>query len=222
MNLKSKADKYVKEQTAWLEKRGITVSVDPTTDTLYEDGLPVGGMFDAYKKSISVATGGKIAHWIPIFIHEVQHAKQFINQSPVWLDICNLYKGEDALGVIFNWLDGDEYPDSIVYKAIRLTQAVELDAEKKTVRELINTSLSDHINVLNYTKWANAYIYSYNIVYMYRQWPDDDPSKTSIITRSLPDHFNNDYTKLPMEFYRQALKYNFKNPKVPSLPCINT
>lgn len=212
MNLKSKADYYIKDKTEWLNKRGIQVITEKTADAIYEDGLGVGGMFNSYNKTLSYAASGLVKDWLPIFIHEFQHAKQFINQTPAWMGVCNLYKGEDALGVIFNWLDGKEYPDSIVYKAIRLTQALELDAEKKTVREMINTGISNNIDVLKYTKQANAYIYSYNMIYMHRIWVDaaDD---YSIVNRTIPDHFNNDYTKLPMEFYRQHMKYTKEKSK---------
>lgn len=211
MNLKSKADKYIKTKAEWLEKKGINVIIERELDHVMEDNCAVGGMFNAYAGTLSIACGGKVTTWLPTFIHELQHAKQFLSQSRAWVDICNLYKGEDALGVIFNWLDGKSYPDSIVYKAIRLTQAVELDAEKRTVRELINTGLSNHIDVLEYTRDANGYIYFYNIVYMYRQWQHDDFSDNGIVNRSLPTEFVSDYTKLPMEYYRQAIKYCLKD-----------
>lgn len=214
MNLKSKADYYIKEKTEWLAKHDIKVIIDKTSEVIYEDGCGVGGMFNAYTQNLSCAAGGNIKHWLPIFMHEFQHAKQFINQSSVWLDVCNLYKGEDALGVIFNWLDGKEYPDSVVYRAIRLTQAIELDAEKKTVREMINTGISNNIDVLKYTKEANAYIYSYNLIYMTRTWVDASDD-SSLANKTMPDHFNNDYTKLPMEFYRQHLKYSTKEKSKP-------
>lgn len=210
MNLAYKAERYLEEKTKWLDKKGIKVIVHRDVDQIFEDGCGVGGMFDAYKRTLAIAAGGKTKHWLPIFIHEYQHAKQFISQSPVWMDVCNLYKGDDALGVVFNWLDGKDYPDEIVYKAIRLTQAVELDAEKRTVRELINTGLSNHIDVLNYTRDANGYIYFYNMVYMFRKWTSDNYVETNIVNKCLPDHFNNDYTKIPMEFYRLALKYCYK------------
>ena len=211
VSLKSKADRYVKEKTEWLQKRGITVNVDYSTEVIYEDGLGIGGLFDAYSKTLSVAAGGLHRNWLPTFIHELQHAKQYLAQTRAWTDVCNLYKGEDALGVLFNWLDGKEYPDSIVYKAVRLTQAIELDAERKTVNEMINTGLSNHIDVLKYTRDANGYIYMHNIIYMFRKWTHEDFTENDIVNKSLPDHFNNDYSKLPMEFYRQAIKYGFKD-----------
>ncbi len=207
MSLKFEAIKYVEKKADYLRKKGIEVRLHDTQ--LLEDGLPVGGMFNSYTMKLDVDCTVSMKHWLPTFIHESQHAEQYIRDHKVWTDACNVYKGQDACTVIFNWLDGKEYPDDIVYKAIRLAQSVELDCEKRTVKELIKSGLGRYICTLKYTQEANAYIYFYNIVYMHRIWvgeADGDQNFQGYIHKIMPTNFNNDYSKMPLEYYRLCMK----------------
>jgi len=204
MSLKYEAMKYVEKKAEQLIKKGISVNLHDTP--LEEDGLAVGGMFNSYTMSLDVDCTNSIRSWLPTFIHESQHAQQYLRNTTVWNNACDVYKGDDACTIIFNWLDGKEYPDDIVFKAIRLAQEIELDCEKRTVKELINSGLGRYICTLKYTQEANAYIYFYNIVYIHRIWMEGDQRFQGYIHKIMPTNFNNDYSKVPLEFYRLCMK----------------
>lgn len=175
-----------------------------------------GGLFDEENKELTVAIGGEYLQWIPIFIHETCHLDQTIEKCEAWQNIQNCYRDDCAVTVFFRWLDDKKkYSDDIVFKAISATRDYELDCEMRVAKEIINNKLDKILDLSLINKQANAYIYFYNVMYFTRKWYSKNfrSNKVKKLWKMMPDHFDNDYTMLPIDYYRQCLKHCYKKKK---------
>lgn len=206
--MKSKVERYVYNKTIQLRKQGIEVKLHD--DIFLDDGVKVQGMFDGFTSTVNIGMSGDVESWLSIFIHECCHAKQFIDGRKPWVDLGNVYKKKDGAAIFYGWLAGEEYKLDVVYKAMQLTRAMELDCEKLTVAEIKRHELDDIINLDDYIRDANSYLLFHNVAYVTRKWYDQKYKHNKGVEACLPTTFMKNYDVIPMDFYRACIEHCYK------------
>lgn len=211
MSQRTKAfEKYVYDTTLWLSKRGIEVITHLDGNIVGDDGHSMSGEFDGFKRTITIGNLENNADWLTTFIHEKSHAKQFLTRKPCWMNVCDFYKGEDAGSIVFNWINGKEYKQKVIEKAIVAVRDMELDCEKMVVKELYKHNLDKFINVKRYIQHANSYVYFYNMILVTRKWYGENNEGENACRLLMPTHFNNNYNTIPLDFYSTTMKHCYK------------
>lgn len=121
--------------------------------------------------SLVVARKKPLIDWLKIFVHEFSHAKQWMEQSPVWKDLSVdglKTKKTDLLDLWLNYhVDLNPRQLQDVFGSIL---ALEQDAESRALALIEEHNLP--IDIKEYTQGANAYLLSYEMVKRYRKWLD--------------------------------------------------
>ena len=206
---------YVANRIKRIEDYGFTVELIDK-ENITDGKNSYGGLFIEDLGLLQCAVGKSWIRWVAVFIHETCHFDQFIEKCQVWQEINSCYKGIDAQTIFFRWVDNKvKYPDSVVFKAMVAVRNSELDCERRVAKEIINNKLDKIIDVKTLNKQANAYIYFHNVIYITRKWYHKDvkPYRVKALWNIMPDHFNNDYDQLPIEYYKRCMKYCYKKKK---------
>lgn len=160
-----------------------------------------GGYFDSDDKVLAVATKMSFKRWFLILLHEYNHFKQ-------WIENPSLFTPDDFWG----WLEGDvELNKGEVIKITNNNLNLELDCEKRTA-QFIKDNPQLKINVSDYIKRANAYIYLYPMIAKYRKWVGSNkkaPYRVKEIYDIMPDHFVENYWDVPEEYERLCISQCF-------------
>ena len=157
------------------------------------------GFFDSSVMEFAVAIGKPQKEWVEIFIHEYCHFNQWEEQCDVWTA-----EGDNILD---EWLYNKKLKlTKKIGKKLRNTQACELDCEKRVIETIKKYNLE--IDVDQYIRKANSYVYMYNMVIKEKMWYGDNPPyRVKGIMDIMPDHFDNDYTVMPEGYEALVRKY---------------
>lgn len=171
-------------------------------------GMDVNGYFgDKPRPTLAVACGQPIDKWLPLLVHESCHMDQFLEKSPCWIDAT--INEVETVSLIDLWINRQiELLDWQLTNIADRSLMVELDCEKRSVEKIKKYDLP--IDTVEYTKKANAYIYFYLVLRETRCWYPGgrEPYNVEPVWSVMPDHFDNDYTQLPVEI-RNAFKVLF-------------
>jgi hypothetical protein len=157
------------------------------------NNLTCSGYFYAgtedYKGELVVAT--KEVCWEEVLVHEYCHLKQWAENYISWELV------EKSGNKLEDWLSGKKVKN--IHKYINIIRNVELDADKRAV-EIIKKYKLD-IDIASYIKYSNYCAYFYNYMKKSRKWmdPNEPIEKQTLIESIMPTHFENDYTKIPLE-----------------------
>ena len=160
--MKPNTRKFVAHVRRHLADYGFTLHLGKGKRVNSNEGWRAEGYFDAGAKCIKIGKGGN--QWLETLVHEYAHFLQ-------WLDSSNsLVEREDsAARLVQDYLHaGKGNLNSSVIRAFHRVMLFERDAEKRAVR-CINMHNLD-INVENYIKRANMYVYSHYISMLTRKW----------------------------------------------------
>lgn len=167
----------------------------PKSRQVMHNNMHCAGYFDDSIKELSVACGRNLQKWLPVFVHETCHLDQWIEQIEIWNARIN---GLDPLPMIDAWLLKEvELDPSTKQLAFDCVAAIELDCEQRSVEKIKKYNLP--INIPNYIKKSNAYVWSYRLVQETRDWDHAAAHEFPKIWRAMPKHFYNDYSILPTE-----------------------
>jgi hypothetical protein len=185
-------EKFIKDAILDLVSNGI--SLELTLRNIHCN------VFDEGQRLIIQRVRGELKDWGPTFIHEYCHFLQWKKGK-----YASFLYGE-AGGDFDYWLKkkvklGDKELNLIVNRIKRC----ELDCEKTVVKMIKKHKLE--INVEQYTKNANAYIYSYNMIVETKRWYKDSPHATREILDIMPGHFLSRYDRTPKKYRELYLKY---------------
>lgn len=196
------------------------VSINLSRECTIRDGdspLPFGGYFCPNDRSLVVATGCPFREWFPTFVHESCHMDQFLEDSQYW-KITNLQGGGCALVNLFDWIIGKKKLTETQAKlyAYRCGQ-LELDCERRVIEKIDKFGLSIDRN--HHIQQSNAYILFYNFVAKHRIWtkPNRSAYKYKEIVNKMSTSFDYDYTRLPVWFEKDVIKYCFDG-KIEPIP----
>lgn len=181
------ADKFVEDLKAKCDANGVKYHFPKTKHVLYPgfESLKVSGYFlDKPEPALACAMGKPLNAWFEILIHESCHMDQWIEKSAWWLNLTK--DGYDCDKKMDEWLTGSvEYSKNESDYFMLVMQAVEIDCERRSVEKI--KSLNLPVNIENYVKKANAYIFSYNIMKETGKWCDIAPYEIPEIIELMPD-----------------------------------
>lgn len=145
--------------------------------------------------TLAISVGKPVEKWLPTLLHEFCHFKQWYYEDPLWMNLRkNNIQEEDLL---FDWINGKEFPDGFITELMPRVRDMELDCEKRVI-ELVNKRPTLPINPAEYTKNANAYINFYTYMAMKRKWYviGKEPYNNPEIIKLMSDKFDMDYDNL--------------------------
>ena len=159
--------------------------------------LGCSGFFDPDYKILSVATQKAFKDWFPILLHEYNHMLQYIEKP-------EFFGEEDRL---WEWLTNKiELTKKDIKKVIDTTREIELDCEIRTVK-MIEARSELEINIDDYIKKANSYLYFYSIVAKHRKWSNKPPYSIKEIVELMGNKFIKNYWKMPDGYEELVIKY---------------
>jgi len=178
----------------------VDITIRNSSYLKYSSGInnvSVSGWFsESDSLEFACAVGKSQKNWIQTFVHEYCHFQQWKEKESTytrWDDETDLLVKYDE------WLEGrEELTKKELIKATRVIQACELNCEKRSVKMIKEWDLP--INIDDYIKKANCYIYFYNAVSKYRNWYKKAPYNVSKINKLVPNTFQKSYVKSPEGF----------------------
>lgn len=169
---------------------------------LDDEGLGCSGYFDSEGKVLAVAT--RRPDWFPTLLHEFGHMQQWL-EDPAGFD-------ENYDEDFWDWLIGNkELSKRHLHRVVNSVRGTELDCERRTIA-LISRHPSLGIDIADYTRKANAYMYLYTVVAKHRKWVGlkrKPPYAVPEIVRLMPDELQRDYWKLPRGFEKLVVERCF-------------
>lgn len=143
------------------------------------DNVPVAGYFDDENMKLAVAVGD--SDWVGAFAHEASHMDQFVDGSKYWTD--DLSHAYDVL------LTATTTPEKVSREefkaALNMIVLLEADCEHRTIEKIKQYKLP--VDVEDYTRKANAYLYWHTAMLYYRKWYENGKSPIKVgITSNMP------------------------------------
>lgn len=198
---------FISEVQSTVEADGISFILSPTKHVIIvEEGhIKCNGYFDPRKKVLRCAIKKPINQWLPILVHEFSHFEQYKSNCPSWQRL--IYKGKDIGDKYYLWLKGRKISNEIASESFIRVRNIELDCEKRSVKNIIKYKLP--IDVEDYIRAANAYIYFYNFAHLTRSWYKKGkvPYDLEEIKSHMPSHFVSRYDRLPKKYHLLFEKY---------------
>jgi len=155
------------------------------------------GFFDENSSLLKCATNRPTILWLGVLVHEYSHFEQWQKGLKIWEDV--IINDKDVGTEISLWIKGKNLAQEKINDYIRRTRNLELDCERRTVKNIKKFKLP--INIKDYIQGANAYIYFYNYVCLHRTWyKNTPPGETEEIVSTMPKNFNNRYNVLPKKY----------------------
>jgi hypothetical protein len=182
-------------------EHNIKIILDPNK-VEFTPGYECSGLFDADNSELIVNINKPQNLWLPVFVHEVCHMDQFIEDCEIWKN-CYI-KNNDVSGILDMWLQhivdlNQTQLDEVTNKILDL----ELDCEKRAVEKIKKYKLD--ININDYIKKANAYVYFYRALAKTRKWTSAEVS---------PYVLKEVWEKMPIKFLKDQSEYKSNDPLV--------
>jgi len=164
----------------------------------------VNGFFSSKPLTFNCAMAKLQKDWVPIFLHEYCHYKQYKENSKKWDDFIRIggYK-------IWNWLNYEiELDNAELIQIINVARDLELDCEKRVVKIIEKHGLNC-ININKHIKLSNTYILFYSLLPKTRKWYSKAPYDFKSIIDIVSDKFLDNYDIVPKDFELEVLKNCF-------------
>ncbi len=174
-----------------------------SVDELEVNGNSVGGMFDSDLRELVIDFQQE--DWLETLVHEFSHFLLYLKN-----DRKQNKKECEAAEFLWGWLEFSvEAKNPEIKKHLEVVRKMELGAEKMSVKLIKKYKLN--VNVSDYIKKANVYVYFYNFVYLHRTWLRDDVGIESMeeLLAIVPDTFTMKYNKFDrnlLDLYKPYVK----------------
>jgi hypothetical protein len=156
-----------------------------------------GGWFNDDKTQKEFVVAMKRDSAFEVFVHEYCHYLQWKHHHRFFT------KKARGCDVVFSWLDGKRYSKKVVAQSIRDAIELELHCEQLACKTIKQYKLD--IDLDNYIRGANCYLFFYHTVEKLRAWCNNSRSPYSKPLRALAS------TRLePLDFYLDANNYSDK------------
>lgn len=181
-------------------KHGVKLSLEKSQRVVAKgETCECNGYFDAEDKLMVVAIDKPKNEWLPILIHESCHLDQFIDNNYLW------QKWSVGYTMFFDWLGGGVELDN---KTLKLCAQDIIDCEKdcemRTIKKIKKYNLD--INVRDYIRGANIYLYSFKYMMLSKKWKDGIYLNKELISHS-PSTFQKSYMIIPNELNKLFTKF---------------
>jgi hypothetical protein len=159
-----------------------------------------GGYFDSEHKILAVATDYPKSKWLSILIHESSHLDQWIEDKFHW------EKWTHGHTLFFQWLlEKKIVKREVLLESVQDVIALELDCEKRAIAKIKKYNLP--INLEEYCRKANAYLFSHLYLLEVRKWiPRIYSNKNTWM--SSPKTLKKEYKNIPRKLYAAFKKNN--------------
>ncbi len=193
-------ERFIEHIRTETKKNGVKLKLSPSKFLIIDHGTRVNGYFDDENNVIACSCGKSELLWLPILVHEYSHFEQRKDDCPQWRN--SEYKGRDSTEVIDMWLSGKRIPKRIVKMCIARTRNLELDCERRTVKNIAKFSLP--LSTLNYCRRGNAYVHFHNFVGENRKWykVGHEPYAVPEVLAAMKTHLNDRYDRTPKKFMK--------------------
>jgi hypothetical protein len=164
--------------------------------------MECNGYWDDVSMSLVVARKQGPDSFLRILTHEYGHFIQWKERrAEYW--ILNEHPLVEELGVeslekiLWSWLGGEDQSVEHVTISCNVCRDLELDCERITLGLIKKYELA--LDVEDYARRANAYVYFYNVLLENRQWYmiDKEPYNIPEILEIMPTDLDGDYTTTP-------------------------
>jgi len=163
------------------------------------DEMFSNGYFSDEPREFAVAMKKPQKDWLPIFLHEYSHFRQWKDKAIVWK--------ETDVNCMDSWLTGVDFSEKTVDRSIFGLRNLELDCEIRTVALIQEHDIKMDIDL--FIKQANAYLLFYNIVRTHRVWYKIAPYEVKEIIDLMPPTFLEDYGQTPKEYVALVMEHCF-------------
>ena len=160
-----------------------------------------GYILEFPKKMFVVATGKPMLEWLKVMVQQAGHLDQCFDASPLWQKRLIPGIQKEVFQALLEWVEGKiEYRETVLEDYIHRVRNMRVDSELRAIAKIKAWKLP--IDVDEYIQQANASLYFYRVMILYRKWyragcaPRNMPAVWSL----MPKHFNNDYDVLPESF----------------------
>lgn len=186
--------KFISDIEKKAEKHGVKIILEDA-ELVYAKGEKEGcaGYFDSENKILAASTKGKKSQFLGLLAHESSHLDQWIENRYMWDKLSHGY------ALFFEWLGGKivkrEYLEEAVQDIIRL----EKDCELRAIKKIQHYQLP--INLIEYKKKVNSYLYAYLFFLEKRKWIPKLYSSKKVWSKA-PHRIPKEYKKIPRNLYR--------------------
>ena len=153
-----------------------------------------GGFFNEH--TLATALGKETEEFLSILVHEFSHVEQFLDKSSPWHDSFWKKHGD---AISWDYLDGKpDLSPNIVTRSFKASIAVELDCERRAVKNIRKYKLN--LDIPYYIQKGNAYLYAYYYFRKNQCWykPDRKIYEYKEVIKEMPTEYHesaNDYWK---------------------------
>ena len=185
--------KYTHNKT---KRHGYRIIFENSRFVSYMPNCPLTGYFSSDDRTIHVAQYHP--NWLSVLAHEYCHFEQ-------QMDINRKANKDYVYEIIDNWMEKRiELSKQKIQQYVRKIRDDELDCEKRAVALIQKFKLP--INTIHYIQKANLYLFFHIILERHRVLL---PSSLNPLWKKMPNHFNNNYDRIPRglaEDFKKLLK----------------
>lgn len=181
-------DEFISLLKKQCEENGVKHLFPDTPKVSYQgsEHMQVSGYFnDVPELVLACAIGKPVEEWIEIAVHESCHMDQWLDKDELWSNIRK--DGVDCDKNMDDWLGGKEFSVEEYTHFVRTMQLVEIDCEIRSVKKIQTLGLS--INIDNYIKKANSYLFFYTVILQTKKWCEKPPYSVPEIVNAMPGYF---------------------------------
>jgi len=180
------------------------IRVKFTTKTMVyakDDIMGCTGYFDEDEMTLCVSNKNNKKTFLSNLVHESSHMDQFLHDKYLW-EKCN-----PGYNIFFEWLEGSTIVKrEILEEAVQDIIRIELDAERRALKKIIQYKLDSILDVDKYTRGINAYIYGYLFALETRRWTPQIYFHPEVIS-TCSARLKISYNKIPQRLHRVFLRH---------------
>ena len=194
-------DKLISDTRKIAKENDIQVKFS-SSSIIYAKDDPNGctGYFDEDEMILCVSNRNNKHIFISNLVHESSHMDQFLHDRYLW-DKCN-----PGYTIFFEWLDGaTDLKQDVLEEAVQDIIRIELDAERRSIRKIRHYNLDSLIDIDEYIRGVNAYLYGYLFALETRHWTPQIYFDGDIKNAS-SSRLKRSYTKIPRRLHRIFLE----------------
>jgi hypothetical protein len=170
---------YIDEVREKAAANSVRIRFGKGKHVLLGDGLKGGGFFDA--QTLAVAMNRNLNDWFPIFVHESCHMDQWLEKSKLWTNVP-----DDDYHVLHQFINTRKHGvlQDRLKKAVNNIVMLEADCERRAYKKIQEYDLP--INLTDYARRANSYLYFHTAMYTYGKWYKKSPYQIQSILKKMP------------------------------------
>jgi len=203
-NMQKSVNEFLGETITELLEHGVEVNLSNKDHVIIRhcDAKVNGYFIDRPTLSFGVAAGLPIEEWLPVYVHEFNHFRQWVEKEPIYLDA--FIDEIEAFDYIDEWVtDKRELSEEQVDFYVARAREMEADCERRTHSMIQEYDLP--INLDTFAQKANSYIHFYNYIARNKTWYKlgNEPYRTPEVYKNMNTTIDDDFATV--NFYYMGL-----------------